>query len=516
MSDLTSLSAIELRQKIGSKHLSPVEVMNSFISQIERINPAINAVCATNFDDALKNAKEAETAVMQGKPLGLLHGLPLGVKDLQDTKGLLTTFGNIQYRNHVPAKDNALVARLRQSGAIVTAKTNVPDMGAGANTRNAVWGATGNPFNPSLNAGGSSGGSAAALATNMFPICTGSDTGGSLRIPASICGVVGFRPTPGVIANDARPLGWSAISVLGPMGRTVSETAFLMSASVGRHLDDPLSVDSDPASFWPVQPSDLSQLRVAVVEDFGVCAVDTDIRETFRDRVKLLSRLVKACDPVKLDLEHGHHCFDVIRAESFVAAFADTYRKNPEVLGPNVRANVEMAASITLADRAWAHLEQTRIHRAFQQIFQSYDLIVCPVTSVSPFPWTSLYAEEVDGQKMRNYYEWLGLTYMVTLATNPAMSLPCGLDRQGMPFGLQLVAPLWADAKLFSMALGIEQAFAADQTLQRPMPDLSRLSQARPELKSIVTHPPLSNVSSGSSLGEHPENKLMRGPLGTL
>ena len=501
MSDLTSLSAIELRQKIGSKQVSPVDVMKSFISRIERINPAINAVCATDFDGALKAAQDAESAVMQGKPLGLLHGLPLGVKDLQDTKGLLTTFGNIQFRNNIPAKDNAMVARLREAGAIVTAKTNVPDMGAGANTRNAVWGATGNPFNPSLNAGGSSGGSAAALATDMFPICTGSDTGGSLRIPASICGVVGFRPTPGVIANDDRALGWSAISVLGPMGRTVSETAFLMSASIGRHDADPLSVDSNPATFWPLQPADLSQLRVAYIEDFGACAVDADIRRTFRDRVKALSRLVKSCDEVKLDLAHGHQCFDVIRAESFVAAFADTYRKTPEVLGPNVRANVEMAASITLADRAWAHLEQTRIHRAFQHVFHDYDLIVCPVTPVSPFPWTSLYAEEVDGQKMRNYYEWLGLTYMVTLATNPSMSLPCGVDGQGMPFGLQLVAPLRADARLFSMALGLEQAFASDAALKRPLPDLTKLDQPMPELKSIVTHPPAAQDSTLSSPG---------------
>ena len=501
MSELNSLSAFDLRQKIGSKQVSPVEVMHAFIARIERVNPAINAICATDFDVAIELARQAEAAVMKGESIGALHGLPLGVKDLQDTKGLLTTFGNIQYRNNTPTKDNAMVARLRQAGAIVTAKTNVPDMGAGANTRNAVWGATGNPFNPDLNAGGSSGGSAAALATDMFPICTGSDTGGSLRIPASMCGVVGFRPTPGVIANDARALGWSAISVLGPMGRTVSETAFLMSASVGRHVDDPLSVETDPTSFWPLQASDLSRLRVAVVEDFGVCAVDPEIRKTFQERVRALSRLVSACDDVTLNLEHGHQCFDIIRAEGFVAAFADTYRDLPEVLGPNIRANVEMAASITLADRAWAHLEQTRIHRAFQNIFQGYDLIVSPVTPMSPFSWTKLYAQEVEGKAMRNYYEWLGLTYMVTLATNPAMSLPCGVDAKGMPFGLQLVAPLRSDAKLFSMALAIEQAFSSDPTLKRPVPDLIKLDQPRPDLKSIVTHPPGSSDASTSSHG---------------
>ena len=176
--DLLQLSAVKLRALIGARQLSPVELMDACIARIEAINPAVNAIAATDFDRARASARQAERQVMSGEPLPALHGLPLGVKDLQDTEGLLSTSGNIALRNHVPRADNSLVARLRASGAIVTAKTNVPDMGAGANTRNPVWGATGNPFDPSLNAGGSSGGSAVALATGMLPLCTGSDTGG--------------------------------------------------------------------------------------------------------------------------------------------------------------------------------------------------------------------------------------------------------------------------------------------------------------------------------------------------
>ena len=230
---LVERSAVELRGLIGEKKISPRELMQACIDQIETYNPAVNAICATDYERALATAREAEAQVMRGEPLPALHGLPLGVKDLQPTAGLLTTSGNVRLRGHVPDKDVSYVARLRQAGAIVTAKTNVPDMGAGANTRNPVWGATGNPFNPLLNAGGSSGGSAAALATDMLPICTGSDTGGSLRIPAALCGIVGLRPSPGMVANSARPLGWSAISVLGPMARDVSDTALLMSAMGG-------------------------------------------------------------------------------------------------------------------------------------------------------------------------------------------------------------------------------------------------------------------------------------------
>ena len=494
---LVQLSAVELRRRIGSKEISPVELLEACIARIEAVNPAVNAICATDYERARVAARAAEAQVLRGEPLGALHGLPLGVKDLQDTAGLLTTSGNVGRRGNVPQHDNALVARLRAAGAIVTAKTNVPDMGAGANTRNPVWGATGNPFNPLLNAGGSSGGSAAALATDMLPLCTGSDTGGSLRIPAALCGVVGLRPSPGVVANDARPLGWSVISVLGPMGRTVADTALMLSASVGRHPMDPLSV-SGVCQGWPLQEADLSRLRIGTVEDFGTCAVEPGIRRTFRQRVAALARHAKSCEPVELNLPDGHRCFDVMRAESFVAAFADTYRQDPQSLGPNVRANVEMAHAITLGDRAWAHLEQTRISRRFERAFEHVDLIVAPVTPVSPFPWSELYAERIDGQAMRNYYEWLGLTYLVTLATNPALSLPCGVDEHGMPFGLQLIAPLHADDRLLAMASAIEAAFATDTELCRPRPPEAVLAQAQPALRSLVTHPPLMSADAGA------------------
>lgn len=488
---LPELGAVALRRLIGERQVSPLELMRACIARIERFNPAVNALCATDFERALQAAQVAEDQVMRGAPLPALHGLPLGVKDLQATAGLLTTSGNVRLRGHVPTADVSLVARLREAGAIVTAKTNTPDMGAGANTRNPVWGATGNPFDPTRNAGGSSGGSAAALATDLLPLCTGSDTGGSLRIPSALCGVVGLRPSPGLIANDQRPLGWSAISVLGPMGRDVADTAFLLQASMGPHPMDPLSLGVHHAPVWPVPEMDLRDLRVAYTEDFGACAVDPMIRRTFRQRIAAIEREAAVCEPLDWALHDGHRCFDVLRAESFVAAFEEVYRTRPETLSPQVRANVEMAARITLADRAWAHLAQTRLLRQFQSAFERYDLILAPVTPVSPFPWTQPHAEVIDGQPQRHYYEWLSLTYLVTLATNPALSLPCGRDEAGMPFGLQLVGPLHQDGRLLAMAAAFERRFAGDATLARPRPDFTALETPRPELRSIVTHPPL-------------------------
>lgn len=487
--NLTSLDALALRAMISRRDISPVELMDACIAQIEMFNPAINAIAATDFERAHHAARKAEEAVMRGDLLGPLHGLPLGVKDLQDTAGLLTTSGNVGRRNHVPTHDNALVARLRAAGAIVTAKTNVPDMGAGANTRNPVWGATGNPFNPTLNAGGSSGGSAAALAVDMLPLATGSDTGGSLRIPAALCGVVGMRPSPGVIANNARPLGWSVISVLGPMGRTVADTHLMLQASTGIDPRDPLSY-AVPALAEPLVAVDVSGLRIGFTEDFGLCAVDPAIRRSFRHRMQALAGLVARCEPVTLDVGEADRVFDILRAESFYAGYAETLQHAPETLAPHVRGNIEMASNMTLADSAWAHLAQTRIARHFAKAFDDVDLIIAPTSPVSPFAWATLYASEIDGQAMRNYYHWLALTYIPTLATNPALALPCGLDEAGMPFGLQLIGPLRGDTRLLAMAAALEQAFAPDPVLRRPRPDLQLLQTPRPQLRSIVTHPP--------------------------
>jgi amidase len=489
---LVETSAVELRRLIGTKAISPVELLEACIARISSVNPHVNAVTATCFDRALIEAQAAERAVMAGEPLGLLHGLPLGVKDLEATKGLLTTWGSALYRDHVPSEDVELVARLRKAGAIVAGKTNVPEMGAGANTRNAVWGATGNPFNPNLNAGGSSGGSAAALACDMLPLCTGSDTGGSLRIPAAKCGVVGFRPSPGVVPSVRKLLGWTPISVVGPMGRTVADACLQLAASAGMHAGDPLSYPLDPLSFLKPQDVDLSRLRVAYTEDFSVCAVDDGIRATFRRKIAAMRHLFKSCDEIKLDMGEAHRCFDVLRAESFVAGMHAAYERDPASLGPNSRANYEMGAKMSLLDSAWAQAEQTRLIKRFQSTFADYDLVLSPTTPVSPFAWTNLYADTINGERQENYYRWLGLTYVVTLLTHPALSLPCGVDHLGMPFGLQIVGGFRADHQVLGAAHAMEQAFKCLPALRRPRPDLAALcaTQTEPPLQSIVSAPP--------------------------
>jgi len=489
--ELLALSAVELRRRIGTKEISPVELLEAAIERIERLNPGVNAIAATGYERARREAKAAESAVRQGEALGPLHGLPTGIKDLQETEGLLTTHGSPLHRGYVPERDAAMVALVRKAGAIVVAKTNVPEFGAGANTRNPVWGATGNPFDPRLNAGGSSGGSAAALACDMLPVCTGSDTGGSLRIPAAICGVVGFRPSPGVVPMDARALGWTPISVVGPMGRDVADTRLLFSAQIGMDDREPLAFPLDPVATATARPADLGRLRVAWTADFGVCPVSTEYRELMAERIGAMRHLFAACDQVAFDLGEADRCFDVVRALNFVARYKPAYDKDPGSLGPNVRANYEMGAALSLADAAWGHAEQTRIFRRFQAVFRDYDLVLSPAVPVTPFPWTELYLETLEGTRLRNYYHWLALTYVVTLVTNPSIALPCGVDRQGMPFGLQAVGRFRGDLELLDMSEALERAFARIPGLARLRPDLARLAQPTPELKTIVTHPPL-------------------------
>ena len=263
------------------------------------------------------------------------------------------------------------------------------------------------------------------------------------------------------------------------MGRSVADACLLLAAQAAMDDCDPLSYPVDARAFAVPEARDLGALRVAYTEDFGICPVDKPIRAVFRDRIKAMRHLFRSCDEVTFDLfGEADRCFDVIRAANYVARYRDAYEKDPGSLGPNVRANYEIGAGMTLADMAWAHVEQTRIFRRFQQTFRDYDLVLAPTTPVSPFPWTQLYLAEMDGKPLRNYYHWLSLTYVITLATNPAIALPCGVDHKGMPFGLQVVGPFRGDRALLGAAHAMEQAFAALPALNGRVPDLAKLGQA--------------------------------------
>jgi len=476
MSELCDLSAIELRRLIGARRISPLELLKSCQSRIAQVNGALNAFVALCDERAEAEAEAAERGVMRGEALGPLHGLPIGVKDLALTEGLRTTFGSPRFADHVPAADERQVEAVRRAGAIVIGKTNTPEFGAGANTVNPVYGATGNPFDPDKTCAGSSGGSAAALATGMVPLATGSDMGGSLRNPAAYCGVVGFRPSPGAVPSELRLLGWSPLAVNGPMARDVADTMLLFRAMAGSDARDPLACPASITAPAEPAPVDLATLRVAISEDLGFAPVDREIRRRFRgamDEIRDVFAAVEERDP---DMRGADEAFEGVRALSFLAAHGETYRTDKERLGPNIVANVEQGLGMSLADAAAALQAQTRIYRDFLAFMADVDVLICPAMAVPPFPHRQLYVEEINGERLRTYFHWLALPYGLTLTAHPVACIPCGRDPTGMPFGIQVCGKRHGDARVLAIAAALEQHLGQLPDLARPLPDLDKLA----------------------------------------
>lgn len=478
MTEPCDLTAVEARRLIGRKALSPLELTDSCIARIEAVDGNVNAMVTRCFDRARSEAKAAEHAVARGDDLGLLHGLPMGVKDLNVTEGVLTTYGSPIHAENVPLEDERIIAVLRKAGAIVIGKTNTPEFGAGANTKNAVFGATGNPFDPKRICGGSSGGSAVALATGMASICTGSDTGGSLRTPASFCGVVSHRGTPGLVPSDKRGVGLTTYNVQGPMARNVADTSLMLAAMAGNDPCDPLSGPVDTSSFVEIEDIDLSQIRVAWSTDLGCVPIDNDIARIFEERVGKIASSFKSCERRDPDMKRALDVFWIIRGVGFLAGRMDAYRNTPELLGPNVTSNVEAALKMTAEEIGWANAEQTAIYRRFQHFFEDVDVLLCPGNSVPPFPVEQLYCDEINGVKTANYVEWLGIASAITLTGHPVTMVPTGLDQTGAPLGMQVVGPRrHADRFTIGVAAAVERVLQGMADTRRPIPNLEALSK---------------------------------------
>jgi Asp-tRNA(Asn)/Glu-tRNA(Gln) amidotransferase A subunit family amidase len=489
MSDPADLTAIEARQLIGRRKLSPVELADACIARTEAINPAINAVVSTDFDRLRDEALKAEAAVRSGTPLGPVHGLPFGVKDMIDVTGLPTTFGSELFKDNIAEKDDAIVAAMRHAGAVVLGKTNNPEFSAGGNTVNAVYGPTGNPHDPSKSAAGSSGGSAAALATGMAPLCTGSDTGGSLRNPAAFCGVVGFRPSPGVVPGDTRGTALMPLPTSGPMARTVADTALMLSVMARPDSLDPYTAVIggktlwNPEDFATLPRRDLASLKVAFTEDFGFALTERVIRRAFRKRIETLRPLFSVTEENTPDSTGADRIFAVLRAVSMLASHHDNTLKHPGRFGPNIMANVEEGLGYTALDVADAMNRQGLYYRNWQRFFDEYDFILSPAVTISPRDWNELYPAEIDGVATDSYYQWLALAYASTIAGHPSITIPMGRDDFGMPFGLQIVGRKNDDLGVLAVAAEIEATFAGDELFGAPKPDLTALKSAQPILE---------------------------------
>ena len=488
MTEPCDLNAVDARSAISTRQLSPVELTESCLQRIDDLNPTLNAMVTVAAESALQDARRAEDDIANGNGAGLLHGLPVAIKDLQPTKGIVTTYGTSFYRHHVPTEDAGIVARIRAAGGIVIGKTNIPEMSIGANTINRLFGATGNPYAPDLTCGGSSGGSAVAVATGMAPLATGSDHGGSLRIPACFSGVVGHRATPGTVPHESRTITQTNYSLQGPMARTVDDVALLLAVISTRDRAsrrDPMSFPLDGQTFLDLTPPSIDSLRIGVTADFGGLLVSNHVRKEFEDRVSYLKASGAEISHLSLDLTEAVEVDWQLRADIFATQYHREIADFDETFNPNVFRTYETALSTTVLEIARARRKQVDLFRRLDEVFDEVDVVISPGVSVPPFPWSSLHPTEVDGQKVDNYMAWLGLTSCLTVVGHPVTALPAGLDSLGLPFGIQCIAPMYQDAALMTMAKSLENCFATSGRYLVPRPDHGLIERSDPRCQEL-------------------------------
>jgi amidase len=458
--DLCFTPATELVRLYRARKVSPLEVMQAVLARVDQVNPQVNAYVTVAQESALKAARAATRALKRGAKLPPLHGVPVSIKDLTPTKGIRTTWGSKIFEHHVPDEDALVVQRLKAAGAIVVGKTNTPEFGAGANTFNAVFGATRNPWNLALTCGGSSGGAAVALATGMGPIAQGSDLGGSLRIPAAFCGVVGFRTTPGLVPVYPRELAWDSLSVSGPMARTVVDTALMLSVMAGPDDRAPLSYAVDTREFLgAVRNPSVKGWRVAWTPDLnGLIPVDAEVANVAEGVIKVFRSLGAKVEAACPDFSEVNEIVLATRGLSMVALHADKLARWKSEMQKGLVWNIEQGLRLTPQEIARGEKLRTALWHRVRTFMETRDLLILPTVAVPPFPVEQPYPTEINGKPLDNYTQWFFLTYGISVTGLPAISIPCGFTQDGLPVGLQIVGRRRQEAAVLTAAAAFERA----------------------------------------------------------
>ena len=456
VNELGRLSASELARRLRAREISPVEVVEASLARIDRYDGVINAVVTLN-EHAVEDARALEGAAGRGEEPGPLFGLPVGIKDVTPVGGLRTTYGSPMYADHVPEEDAVVVRRLRKAGAIILGKTNCPEFAAGGNTFNEVFGRTRNPWNPDRSAGGSTGGGAAGLSTGMIALAEGTDLGGSLRIPASFCGVVGLRPTPGLVPTYPSNFLWDGMQVTGPMGRTAEDVALMLQAVAGPSRRSPIGWPAHGRDFvGAVRNASADGLRIAYCPDLVGIGIDPAVEAQCRAAALALEDAGASVDEVDVDLSEGKEAFLHLRGYWMVAHQFPHLNRLDE-LGDNVAGNVRAGLEVTTRQYAWAEQVRGRIWQYFAGFFEDYDHLVTPAMAVPPFPVEQSHPESVAGRPMKTYVDWIAPTFVLSLTGLPVGSAPCGLDAEGLPVGLQVVGPPSAEEAVLALCRVVQE-----------------------------------------------------------
>lgn len=455
MSDLCFLSAREAVRRLCRREVSPVDLVEAAAARIEKVEPKINALPIRFLDIARDEARRFERDGSEHR--GWLAGLPIAVKDYNDVAGQLTTYGSPIYANHRAASDDRTVASLRRNGAIPLAKSNVPEF-AGSHTFNPVWGVTRNPWNVSRSAGGSSGGAAAALAAREIWLANGSCLGGSLRIPASFCGIVGLRPSPGLVPRGDDLPAFDTLWVEGPMARDVPDLALMLDAMAVPTLHDPLSRPGPAAGFQEALNTARPPRRVGFSVDLGLRRIEPEVAEICTAAVRRLAAMNCEVELAAPDFSGAIDSFQVLRALLFANVRGALLPGERHRLNPDIAWNIEKGQRLSAAEIIGALRTRHDLFHRLASFFETHDLLICPTVAVPPFAVEQRFPTEIGGEMLTTYIDWMFLTFVITLTGCPAISLPCGLTKEGMPVGLQLVGPPHGDAALLGTAVLVEQA----------------------------------------------------------
>ena len=450
-------SALELAAAIRAKQISPVEVAEAILARIEALNPRLNAFCLVTRDIALRDAREAEIAVVKGEPIGALHGVPLSLKDVIYTRGLRTTGGSRLFGDAVPEEDAIAAGRLRAAGAVLLGKTNTSEFGHKAVTDNPLFGVTRNPWDLDKTPGGSSGGAAAAVASGLGPIALGTDGGGSLRIPAAFCGVYGFKPAWGRVPQHPSFPGWEHLGVTGPITRTVRDAALALDVIAGADDRDRHSLPREAGSYVSACDDEIKGLHVAWTPDLGYATVDPAVQTLCENAAAEFESLGCHVEVVNPGWEDCEEIFRTIVAAQFYAHWSDHLPAQESELDPTLVKFIRSGGAISTRDYVLA-MERARAYWHEAQTFLArFDLLLTPTTAVAPFPVGRSGPREIAGQAV-SVLGWMPFTFPFNLTGQPAASVPAGVTDDGLPVGLQIIGRRNADRTVLAASAAYEAA----------------------------------------------------------
>ena len=452
------MSAIEMARLIRAKKLSAREALAAHLKQIERVNPKVNAIVTLVAEMAADAAAKADEMQARKETLGPLHGLPVAHKDLLETRGIRTTFGSPLYKDYIPSEDDIVVERMRRAGAITIGKTNTPEFGAGSQTFNPVFGATLNPYDLTKTCGGSSGGSAVALACGLAPVADGTDTGGSLRNPAAFCNVVGFRPSIGRVPNPKAAFAWFTLTTSGCLGRSVADLAFALSAIAGPDSRAPLSIHDPGELFARPLGRSFKGVRVAWFKDLGGAAFDPRVRTVVDGHRKTFESLGCIVEQAEPDFAPAEIAFRGLRVWNSASNYGARLREHPDAFKDTLKGEIEEGLRLTGTDLARAETAHGEMWRRFQAFLEKYEYFVLPTTQLPPFDVNMPYPTEIAGVKLDSYIDWMKSCWYISATGNPAASAPGGFTPEGLPVGVQIVGRDKEDFSVLQMAHAFEQA----------------------------------------------------------